>query len=333
MINLFEGAKVYAGDHPQHEAVRPKAAGAGGATGIDRLAAMRVRAPHHIPQHGTLALGARTRLVAREKASDQVRTILRKKFQWTSNHAGAALEIKVPATVDSIAPYYLMKGCQFIQIGDGPAAGLYSLAGAIDIGGRKILAFKDIIQNPSFRVRMKAGDNFFGRHDWKLAIKIGINTSFLQKNPDRLNLNSAADRQVFLNWIIAAFKGGEGIGYDYASPYPWNVENIQLGEKGATLRLNRREQQRQALAVAIASLGGGADAGGGGGGDDDGDGVPRRSRRLAAVAPASAAATKGGRRKTKRKRRRTKRKRRRTKRKRRRTRRKRRRKKTRKKKY
>jgi hypothetical protein len=267
MVYLMEDAKRFAGIHPQQEALRAGSAGGGG------------RSSRSPPAFSQPPIAARTLggSPTREgdvdgKAADQLRRILQERFEWET-HSRDAMELHIPATKETISPYYLMKGCQFIQIGSGVNVGLYSLGASITMGNKQILSFNDMIKKCQYRIRMKAGDSFFRTHDFKLAIKIVFRNTLLQKQ--RVNLNLSEDRNAFLGWLIGMYSQQKAMGYNYAHAFPWEVVELSLPEP---LMNNRARQQAKASVVALAGLGGRRQSGaslvrGGGGGGGGGGGA------------------------------------------------------------
>ena len=94
---------------------------------------------------------------------------------------GTSFELNLPISKGAIAPYYLLKKCQFLQIGMGNNTGLYSLGGVYTFmdGSTKYIipSFYDSIvdSSPSLRLRLKPTGSFFGAHDFKVAVKIKLN--------------------------------------------------------------------------------------------------------------------------------------------------------------
>jgi len=94
-----------------------------------------------------------------------------------------SLEIHLPVSKKIVAPYYLMKGVKWLQMGepDG-SAGLYSMGSpyTFSVGHQRyaIPSFFDSIvksaETPYIRGRLKPTDSFFSSHDIKPAVRLRV---------------------------------------------------------------------------------------------------------------------------------------------------------------
>ena len=215
MVYLMEAAKSFAGKHPQREALRTwSAAGdarnkAGGGGGSPDVAFSH---PPIAARH--LGRKSHQRGEREGKSGRSITQNITRRVWVAASDSRNAMELKIPATKQTISPYYLMKGCQFIQIGSGTEVGLYSLGGSFLIGNKQILSFNDVISNCDYRIRMKAGDSFFRAHDFKLSIKITFKNEL--RPSQRMNLNLSEDRNAFLGWITNMYSRNKAMGYNYS---------------------------------------------------------------------------------------------------------------------
>ena len=217
----------------------------------------------------------------------------------------ASFELNHQIPKGAIAPYYLLKKCQFLQIGMGTNTGLYSLGGVYTFmdGSTKYIipSFYDSIVNgsPSLRLRLKATGSFFGAHDFKVAVKIKLNRIRGEaaataataaaagggggggggsSSGTFINLNRANHRNAFLAHIVELAGKGQIIGIDYdaeAGGYPFKTEAMDIP-------INWQQIKERAIQYVTTSLDDSSSAeakgGGGGGGANDG-GYKRKKRR------------------------------------------------------